>query len=56
MGVYIEDNGEGADAPPDRIFHRWLGVSEEEALLFCAGPRPEDPTPREVAAGNLQVR
>jgi hypothetical protein len=31
-------------------------VSEEDALLFCAGPRPEDPTPREVAAGNLQVR
>ena len=56
MGLYIEDNGEGADAPPDRIFHRWFGPFEEEALLFCAGPRPEDPAPRDVAAGNLQVR
>ena len=55
MGLYVEDNGQGKNAPPDRVFHRWFGPFEEEAMLFCAGPRPEDPEPREVVAGNIQI-
>lgn len=56
MGLYVQDNGQGSGALPDRIFQRWFGSFEEEAMLFCAGPRPEDPEPREVLAGNIQVR
>ena len=56
MGLYVEDNGQGSAAPPDRIFHRWFGPFEEEAMLFCDGPRPEDPEPRELVAGNIMVR
>lgn len=55
-GLYVKDNGEGQAAPADQIFHRWFGPFEEEALLFCAGPRPEDPVPRDIVAGNIQVR
>ncbi len=56
QGIWVQDNGQGHAASPDRIFHRWFGPFEEEAMLFCEGPRPEDPEPREVVAGNIMVR
>jgi len=56
MGLYVADNGEGRDASPDLIFQRWFGASEDAAMDFCAGPQPEDPLPREVEIGNIQVR
>ena len=56
MGLYVKDGGEGSGAPPDLIFQRWFGPSESEAMDFCGGPQPEDPLPREVEIGNIQVR
>ena len=56
MGLYVADNGEGQDASPDLIFQRWFGPFEDEAMDFCGGPQPEDPLPRELEMGNIQVR
>ena len=56
MGLWVADHGEGAGAPPDQIFQRWFGADESAALAFCAGPQAEDPSPRDLVAGNIQVR
>jgi len=56
MGLWVADRGEGAGAPPDQIFQRWFGPDESAALAFCAGPQADDPTPRNLVAGTIQVR
>jgi len=55
MGLYVKDGGEGRGAPPDLIFQRWFGTLGAEAIDFCRAPQPEDPVPRELTAGNIQV-
>ena len=53
FGLYVEDNGEGGDAPPDRLLSQWFGVNESMARDFCSQmPATEG---RVVEGGNLQV-
>jgi len=53
FGLYVEDNGEGSDAPPDKLLSLWFGVNESMAWDFCSQmPVTEG---RVVEGGNLQV-
>lgn len=65
MGIWVADNGEGSDAPPDQILHRWFGpgpdpsrpeVPPERAVQFCDGSYGDGPGPRKIVTGNVKVR
>ena len=56
MGLYVQDNGEGRDAPADRIAQSWIGPDPGGAQEFCIGTPEDLPRTRDVEIGNIQVR
>ncbi len=56
MGLYVQDNGEGGNAAPDRIAQSWIGPNPVGAQEFCTGTPTDLPRTRDVEIGNIQVR
>ena len=55
MGLYVVDNGEGRNAPPDEIAQRWFGPQPDVARQFCTEASAEGIVTRAVTSGNIQI-
>jgi hypothetical protein len=55
MGLYVVDNGEGRNAPPDEIAHHWLGSQADVAGQFCTEASAEGIVTRAVTSGNIKI-
>ena len=55
MGLYVQDSGEGRQAPADKIAQSWIGPDPAGAQEFCTGTPADLPRTRDVEIGNIQV-
>lgn len=54
-GFLVEDNGEGANAAPDRVSLMFVNLPPGGAALVCAGGTAVDGTLADIDQGNVQV-